>query len=202
MTLSMDKYRNKYRIAPARAQWWDYGRDASYFITICTRRRRHFFGRIVDDAMVLSDIGKIADDCWREITDHAKNVDLGPHVVMPNHVHGILNLVNNSTPSKSAPPEQADHESRTRTGESPKTIGQMRFRNPGKNTISTIIGGYKSAVSNKARKKEPGFGWQSRFHDHIIRDTGEYQRIANYIRKNPSRWNKDKFHSDPHDAEG
>ena len=193
----MDRYRNKYRIPPARAQWWDYGWDASYFITICTRRRWHFFGKIVDDAMVLSDIGKIADDCWREITGHAKNVGLGPYVVMPNHVHDILNLINNAAPFKSVPPEQDDHEASAQAGEFPKTIGRMRFQNPGRNTISTIIGGYKSAVSNKARKTEPRFGWHSRFHDHIIRDADEYQRIANYIQNNPSRWNKDKFYSHP-----
>ncbi len=197
----MDKYRNKYRIPPARAQWWDYGWDASYFITICTRPRWHFFGSIVDDKMVLSDIGKIADDCWHEICDHAKNVQLGPHVVMPNHVHGILNLINNAAPFTFVPPELANHEATGQGGEFPKTIGQMRFQNPGKNTLSTIIGSYKSAVSNQARKTETDFRWQSRFHDHIIRDAAEYQRIANYIRNNPSRWKGDKFYSHPNDTQ-
>jgi hypothetical protein len=75
-----------------------------------------------------------------------------------------------------------------------KTIGQMRFRNPGKNTVSSIIGGYKSAVSNQIAKTGIDFGWQSRFHDHIIRDAEEYERIGNYIRNNPAAWKEDKFY--------
>ena len=71
----------------------------------------------------------------------------------------------------------------------------MRFQNPGKNTISTIIGGYKSAVSAKAHCLQADFKWQSRFHDHIIRNEDEYQRIAEYILDNPANWNEDKFYS-------
>lgn len=190
----MDKYKNKYRIPSARAQWWDYGWDGSYFITICTRLRRHFFGKVIDDKMVLSDLGKIAYECWREITDHASNIELGSYVVMPNHVHGILNLHTNNMPFKSVPPQLLDAEAMEQGGEFPKTIGQLRFRNPGKNTVSSIIGGYKSAVSKQAAKEGFDFGWQSRFHDHIIRNAEEYQRISDYIVNNPARWNKDKFY--------
>jgi len=185
----MDKYRNKYRIPSARAQWWDYGWDSSYFVTVCTRLRKHFFGKVVDAAMVLSPLGKIADDCWRKIPEHARNAELGPHVVMPNHVHGILNLRNNSTSSKAVPLKREEREVMDLANQFHKTIGQMRFQNPGKNTVSTIIGGYKSAVSKEARKRRFNFGWQSRFHDHIIRDAEEYQRIADYILNNPARWN-------------
>ena len=197
----MDKFNNKYRIPPARAQWWDYGWDASYFITICTRMRRHFFGKVIDHQMVLSDLGKIADDCWRKITDHARNVELGPYVVMPNHVHGIVNLVGNATAFKFVPLPESGSNAAIDNGEFPKTIGQIRFRNPGKNTISTIIGGYKSAVSKDAAKEGVDFGWQSRFHDHIIRDAEECPRIADYILNNPARWKGDKFYSDPDDPE-
>jgi hypothetical protein len=50
----MEKFRNKYRIASARAQWWDYGRNGLYFITICTANREHYFGKIVNGKMILS----------------------------------------------------------------------------------------------------------------------------------------------------
>jgi len=39
------------------------------------------------------------------------------------------------------------------------------------------------------------FGWQSRFHDHIIRNDAEYQRINDYIENNPKNWDNDKFHT-------
>ncbi len=81
--MSEDKFKNTYRIPPARAQWWDYGRNAAYFITVCTAYREHFFGNIVDNQMQLSPVGVIANSFWYEIKKHAKFVDLGEFVVMP-----------------------------------------------------------------------------------------------------------------------
>jgi hypothetical protein len=78
----------------------------------------------------------------------------------------------------------------------------MRFQNPGKNTLSTIIGGYKSGVSRDVRRLKSDFGWQTRFHDHIIRNEEEYQRIAEYILNNPAKWNEDKFYSLRNDFAG
>ena len=75
-----------------------------------------------------------------------------------------------------------------------KSESEKRFRNPGKNTISSIIGGYKSAVTKHAHRLGIKFEWQSRFHDHIIRNDAEYQRINDYIENNPQKWNDDKFY--------
>jgi putative transposase len=88
----MAKYQNKYCVESARAGWWDYGSPGAYFITICTADRRHYFGEIRDGVMHLSHVGVIADILWYEIPHHAKNVELGVFVVMPNHLHGILIL--------------------------------------------------------------------------------------------------------------
>ena len=87
-----DKFRNKYRIASARLKNWDYGRNASYFITICTKNRAHFFGEVnpITHEMQLTEIGKLADKFWMEIPIHFPFVQLGEFVVMPNHTHGIL----------------------------------------------------------------------------------------------------------------
>src|SRR5690606_34421585 len=84
------KFKGKYRIESIRAQWWDYGWNGAYFITICTKNRKHYFGNIVNNKMVLSPLGIIADIFWHEITNHSKHVSLGEFVVMPNHIHGIL----------------------------------------------------------------------------------------------------------------
>src|SRR5690606_30576081 len=88
----MDRYKNKYRIPSARAQWWDYGWNGAYFITICTQNRVHFFGEIKEGKMTLSRLGVIADMLWHEIPNHSKYAELGDFVVMPNHIHGILIL--------------------------------------------------------------------------------------------------------------
>lgn len=191
----MDKYTNKYRKS-TKAQWWDYAWDGSYFITVCTRDREHLLGYVREEKMKLSAAGMIADLCWREIIEHAKNIELGPHVVMPNHVHGILTLKGNTEPFRYVQPMElsVDNIPDYDPDLFPMTVGRMRFRNPGRNSISTIIGGYKSAVTKHARNHGIHFGWQSRFHDHIIRDAEEYQRIAGYIRNNPRNWKSDSFY--------
>ncbi len=176
----MDKFQNKYRIPSARASWWDYGSQGAYFITICTQNRIHYFGEIVEGKMQYSQVGVLADIFWLEIPFHAQKVTLGEYIIMPNHMHGILILEDNfPTTSK----EQTKS----------NNFAQNRFQNPGKNSISSIVGSYKSAVSKHARRLGFEFAWQTRFYDHIIRNAEEYQRIENYIINNPQQWEKDKF---------
>src|SRR6056297_360165 len=85
-----DKFKGKYRIESARLQNWDYGWNALYFVTICTKNRECFFGEIQDGKMEFSKIGEKAGKFWLEIPEHFPFVKLDVHVVMPNHVHGII----------------------------------------------------------------------------------------------------------------
>lgn len=188
----MERYKNKYRVASARASWWDYSWAGAYFITICTQNRFHYFGEIIDQKMVLSPVGVLADVFWHEIPKHAPNVELGSFVIMPNHMHGIL-IIN--------PPKLSDISKSGGDvgigvdGGVEPNIGTKRFQNPGKNTVSSIVGSYKSAVTRHANRLGFEFGWQSRFHDHIIRNYAEYQRINDYIETNPIKWASDKFNT-------
>ena len=72
-----------------RLREYDYSQAGAYFITIITYQRACLFGEIVDGAMELNEYSHIADECWRAISDHFPHVELGGHVVMPNHIHGI-----------------------------------------------------------------------------------------------------------------
>lgn len=85
-----DKYQNKYRIPSARLRSWDYSSNAAYFITICTAKREHYFGKIIEGKMDLSEQGKMANQFWLEIPNHFAFAFLDEFVVMPNHVHGII----------------------------------------------------------------------------------------------------------------
>jgi len=242
---SMDKFLNKYRIPSTRLQTWNYGWNAAYFVTICTRDHVCYFGEVVDGQMVLSEKGVIADILWHEILNHAKQIELGEFVVMPNHIHGILilneppdvetthalslprpespggaNDVENphasrdvetthalSLPRPESPGGANDvenpHASRdveathalSLRDESPDQppIGQSRFQHQGRNTVSSIVGSYKSAVSKHAHRLGLGFAWQSRFYDRIIRNENEFRAITDYIINNPLRWEDDKF---------
>ncbi|SNS04496.1 hypothetical protein SAMN06295967_102221 [Belliella buryatensis] len=216
----MERYKNKYRVASARASWWDYSWAGAYFITICTQNRFHYFGEINHQKMVLSPVGVLADVFWHEIPKHAPNVELGSFVIMPNHMHGILviNPPKLSDLSKSGGGDvdggvdggvddvetrhalslQTEPQPQSRPSQPPQSepnIGTKRFQNPGKNTVSSIVGSYKSAVTRHANRLGFEFGWQSRFHDHIIRNDAEYQQINDYIETNPIKWASDKFNT-------
>ena len=191
------KFQGKYRIASSRLQSWDYGSNGMYFITICTGDRRNFFGEVVQGKMILSHVGILADVLWYEIKNHAKNIELGEFVVMPNHIHGILILNNPHNPCRDkACLVSTTNNVSNNNNQNTRLIGRNRFQNQGKNTISSIVGGYKSAVTKHARRLGFDFYWQSRFHDHIIRNEKSYFRIAEYVINNPLNWSDDCFYSE------
>ncbi|MCB0640265.1 MAG: hypothetical protein KDC44_01435 [Phaeodactylibacter sp.] len=169
---------HKFRRSSIRLQQWDYGWAAAYFVTICTKDRRHYFGYIADQRMHLSNAGVVAELLWHEIKNHAKDVSLGPFVVMPNHVHGIIIL-------------QEDHPISTQNHHA--SPGQQRYQNPGKNTLSSMIGGYKSAVSRHCNRLGINFAWQRGFYERIIRDKRAFLQISQYILNNPANWTKDRL---------
>jgi len=87
-----DKFQNKYRIPSARLQNWDYGSNALYFVTICTKKRKYFFGDIENSKMILSAIGRNVEIEWLKTFEMRKdmNLEMGEYVVMPNHFHAII----------------------------------------------------------------------------------------------------------------
>lgn len=180
-----ERFQGKYRIPPARWQQWNYGDNGNYFVTICTANRNHYFGKIVLDdnavaSMQLYPAGKIAEQLWLEIPSHFPFVRLDSFVVMPNHIHGILII---------------DKEDQALVSLQNKTPGQQRFRSPESSSISSVLGSYKSEVTKRVRKSNELFGWQSRFHDRVIRDDAEYRRIVHYIENNVSNWVDDSYFS-------
>ena len=75
-----------------------------------------------------------------------------------------------------------------------KTIGQKRFQNIGKNSISSIVGSYKSAVTKHARRLGFEFEWQKLFYENKIRNEESHDNITNYIKNNVVNWDKDRFY--------
>ena len=184
----MDKFQNKYRIPSARAPWWDYANVGAYFITICTAHREHYFGEIVETRFIASELGSIADKFWNAIPIKFPYIELGAFVVMPNHIHGILTINGNA-------PNACDVETRLIASlQSDKLGGITGNKNPMlHDNISRVIRWYKGVCTFNMRKIHADFDWQTRFHDHIIRNDAEYQRIDHYINTNPENWKQDKF---------
>ncbi len=198
--MSADKFQNKYRIPSARHPNWDYGTNGAYFITICTKNRQYFFGECEKGKMKLSTDGAVIQGFWYEIPKHFSFVELGEFVVMPNHIHGVLILNKNDFDENIIDPVETGHcpvstNEHLSTNNNDKTIGQKRFRNQGKNTVSSIIGSYKSICTKHIHAAFPtlNFEWQTRFWDNIIRDDEAFITISQYIINNPSNWEDDKF---------
>ncbi len=177
----MTLFKNKYRIESARLKGWDYRNPGYYFVTIVTKGRVPYFGKVEGDDVRLSAIGEIAAQCWAENPQHHAGIELDEWVIMPNHAHGIIVIVETGV----AVVETLQCNVSTKSVISPKT-----------GSLSVAVRSFKSAVTKLAHNAGHEFGWQERFWDHIIRDEEELNRIRNYIRANPSNWENDKNNDD------
>jgi len=115
------------------------------------------------------------------------NIELDEFIIMPNHFHAIIRIGENDYNRVGNDGRDAMHRVSTASN-------QHRFGSQTKN-LSSIVRGYKSAVTIYARKNNIEFDWQSRFHDHIIKNEESYLRIKNYIINNPNNWKEDGFYN-------
>ena len=75
-----------------RMKGYNYSQEGVYYITLCTHNHKHLFGAIEEGEMRFKDEGRIAEKCLLAIPDHFPHVKLHLYVVMPNHVHCILEI--------------------------------------------------------------------------------------------------------------
>lgn len=186
-----------------RAQWHDYN-GAEYFVTICTKNRLHYFGEVVDGTMQLTDVGKYASQCIMKISEIHPDAEMPLFVIMPNHIHMVIILdggAGMSSPVGPPPNVELPHcDSPTNdnpTNDNPTSNGkdpEMQRRANRCGRLSHIIGQFKSAVTRFARENQIPFSWQPRYHDRIVRNRGEMNRIALYIEQNPMKWETDCFY--------
>ena len=189
----MEKFKNKYRIQSHRKSQWDYSNNGIYFITIVTQNRECNLGEIINGDMFLSDWGNIVNNEWLKSFEMRNELFLDEYIIMPNHLHAIIVLDNTvGTQSDHAMPQSSS---------SPPNFS----RKP--KSISSFIAGFKSSVNSKIddyidvqylnipKYNRNNHFFQPNYHDHIVRNEIEYQRIKEYIRTNPFKWNNDKFFS-------
>ena len=112
----------------------------------------------------LNQYGKITWHDLSSLEKHCSNVKVDIFAVMPNHIHAIIVI---------------DHQDGSTDGVN----------------LNTIVGQYKSGVTRKIREICPDLSvWQRSYHDHIIRNEKQYQKIWEYIHTNPLRWMEDCFY--------
>ena len=196
--MTTEKFRNRYRIPSARKPNWDYRWQGLYYVTICTRNRNHYFGNVKNGITELSDMGHIAVSHWLDIPTHFSFVEIHNFVVMPNHIHGLLQIrenMDNPNPVETLHATSLRHN----TTQLPIPSLQQKDENmakisPKTGSLSVVIRSFKSAVTRFASQNKIEFGWQSRYHDHIVRNGDEYNRIFEYIANNPANWRNDEYY--------
>jgi REP element-mobilizing transposase RayT len=159
-----------------RLKGYDYASEGGYFVTICTARREHLFGDVIEEKVRLNAIGKIAHNFWADLSTYYPSLQLDSFVIMPNHMHGIV-IIHADKPTQPTAPK--------------RTLGQMMNRYKGMVTRQArVITGVSSATI-----------WQSAFHDHIIRSERELNILRGYIHQNPALWEKDSYYDLPFSRE-
>lgn len=187
-----------------RLRNYDYASDGWYFVTICTHERECYFGKIETQIMYLSDVGIQAELMWNEIPKHFPMAELGEFVVMPNHIHGIIGIDNTKKCNDVVCVDIACTDVACNISTASPSVHDAKIKNeymasisPKPGTLSAMLRSYKSAVTKWCNDNHiSNFAWHSRFHDHVIRNQEEFDRIENYILNNVANWNSDKFYTE------
>ncbi len=146
-------------------------KEGYFFVTINVDHHESIFGEIVDEEMELNQYGKIVEECWCQLSQQYEYVTLLDFVIMPNHIHGIIDI---------------DH----------NVVGDGRDRplQPKKN-LSSLIWAFKTISSKKIHEAWlSSFKRQRSFYDHVVRNEQDLLRIQEYIQFNPYRRKNDEYY--------
>ena len=144
---------------------YDYSRVGYYFITVTAQNREHLFGEIVDGGMILNVAGKLIHTLWYDIKNDFPNVVLHDFVVMPNHIHGIIEIKYRDKPVS--------------------TIVQSFKRHTTLNYIKMVKNNTLPPFNKRI--------WQRNYYEHVVRDENDYGRISEYIQNNVMTWESDSL---------
>jgi len=170
-----------------RLRGHDYSQGGMYFVTICCHDRQALFGEIVDGDMVLNKAGQAVVDSWDWLSKQHEHVRLNEFVIMPNHVHAIIEVVGAQCPAKNvgaqfiAPVFSAPDQ------------GAMN-RAP---TVGMLVRAFKARCTRAINGLWQTSGipvWQRNYYEHIIRNEDAYLKIAEYVQTNPQRWKDDTYY--------
>ena len=186
----MPFFNDKYRVESTRLHHRDYSSSGRYFITVCTKDRRPFFGEVIAGIMHRSPLGDIVAEEWLNTAKVRPNVELDEWIIMPDHLHGILMIK-----CASERREGADGEGEPGGNRKPGAIQETPvLEGFGRGTlksgsIGAIIGQFKSICTKRIVAYGcRDFAWQPRFFDHVIRDEGSLISRRQYIIDNPRNW--------------
>jgi putative transposase len=186
-------YHNRQTI---RLAGYDYSKPGYYFITICIHdRKQNLFWDNIPAIVGAGSVGiepvgadskpahlphiahcppnqyaAIVEKTWLDLPNHISNIKLDEFIIMPNHVHGVIQITGDST----------------RAGLEPAPTGNATVAG-----LPEIIRQLKtfSAKRINVERKTPGKPiWQRNYYEHIIRNKKSLYFIRQYIRENPLKW--------------
>lgn len=146
---------------------YDYSSEDLYFITICSEGFKSTFGDIINQKIKLSILGRIVNDVWNNLTSRFNNIVLHEFVIMPNHIHGIIEIKNH--------------------GEC--TLGEIIGAFKSLTTLKYIKVIKQNNLTPFDRRV-----WQKNYFEHIIRGSKSHEKIAAYIIENPIYWDDDRYY--------
>lgn len=180
-----DEYVNRVRRS-IRLPHFDYSQPGGYYLTICSHEKYHLFGSVIDGEVILTTLEVIVDEEWKSITGRRSNVDVDTYCVMPNHFHGIL-FINESRRSTACRAQVLHPQPE-----------QRRFGSPQGDSLSTIVGSFKSSVARRINllRSSPGaLVWQRNYYEHVIRNEVDLAEKREYIINNPLKWELDEYYT-------
>lgn len=163
-------------LSPApRLKHRDYSSAGLYFVTICADLKRCIFGDVKGAEVQLSALGRVVRESWIGIPSHFAAVRLHESIVMPNHVHGIVEIVQLLAGAQHAAPLQG------------AAVSPVRLMS---GSLSVIVRSFKAEVTRRAHLELNWDGeiWQRNYFDRVIRDGQEFSDASRYIAENPLRW--------------
>jgi REP element-mobilizing transposase RayT len=190
---------NKHHRKSIRLQGFDYSQAGAYFVTMVVQGRECLFGEIVDGEMNLNEYGEIVQKWWNEIPIHFLNVELGAFVIMPNHVHGIIWIIDNRRGEVLSP----RYSPRYNPNNNIQNVDLDSTNNKGgetpplrKRTLGQIVAYFKYQSTKEMNHIETKNAitkfWQRNYYEHIIRSEREMDTIWRYIEANPAQWDDDQ----------
>ncbi|NQT49623.1 transposase [Candidatus Kuenenbacteria bacterium] len=168
-----------------RAKSIDYSLPGFYYLTFLTKNRLEWFGEIKNNKMVLNEWGKIVCRQLLWLEQQYDHVRLDEWIIMPNHVHVIVEILHASNPT---PVRNGRDRSLQAWGDRDRRV-QEKKRKP----IPELIGALKTTSSKWIHRNGLfEFKWHKSYHDRVLRSQSELEHARWYIRTNPGRWHRDR----------
>jgi REP element-mobilizing transposase RayT len=172
----------------ARLRHRDYSAPGLYFVTVCANYKRCIFGKVIEAGVELSPLGRIARECWTAIPLHFARVNLHGFMVMPNHLHGIVEILAAGLTlrrNEKTEGERLAQHAVPLQETPPSALGCLQ---PG--SLSAIVRSFKAEVTRRGRLELSWVGnvWQRNYFDRVIRHGREFANASRYIAENPTRW--------------